>query len=85
MSYYPEHQALWPQMIAALAAIDFELGLPDDGCNTTGRTLATIKELRDEVERLRAALNRIAERTGSDDPCQPLVKIARKALMKVAA
>jgi hypothetical protein len=43
----PEHQALWPRMIAALAEIDAALGLPDDGCNTTSRTLAAIRGLRD--------------------------------------
>jgi hypothetical protein len=33
-----------------------------------------------EATRLRAALNKIAERTGSDDPCRALVQIARDAL-----
>jgi len=28
---YDEHQAMWPQMIAALAAIDEALGLPAVG------------------------------------------------------
>jgi hypothetical protein len=40
-------QALWPQMISALAAIDAELGLPEDGCNSTGATLAAIRELKE--------------------------------------
>ena len=47
---YNEHQAMWPQMIAALAAIDAELGLPDDGCNSTGRTLAAIRALKAKAE-----------------------------------
>lgn len=37
-------------------------------------------DLQAENLRLRAALERIAERTGSDDPCRPLVEIARDAL-----
>ena len=40
---------MWPQMIAALAAIDAELGLPDDGRNSTGRTLAAVRELKDRA------------------------------------
>ena len=44
------HQAMWPQMIAALAAIDAELGLPDDGCNRTGQTLAAIRALKAKAE-----------------------------------
>ena len=47
-------QALWPQMISALAAIDDALGLPQDGCNTTQRTLNSIRLLklahRDDVK-----------------------------------
>ena len=41
-------QALWPQMISALAAIDRELGLPDDGCNSLHQTLSAIRELKDD-------------------------------------
>lgn len=41
-----EHQAMWPQMIAALAAIDEALGLPADGCNSTAQTLAAIRALK---------------------------------------
>jgi hypothetical protein len=39
-----------PVMVAmaqALAAIDAELGLPEDGCNSTAQTLAAIKKLKD--------------------------------------
>jgi ferredoxin-NADP reductase len=43
---YDEHQAMWPQMIAALAAIDTALGIPDDGCNSTAQTLEKIRRLR---------------------------------------
>ena len=43
---YDEHQAMWPQMIAALAAIDAALGIPDDGCNSTAQTLEKIRRLR---------------------------------------
>ena len=43
---YDEHQAMWPQMIAAPAAIDEALGLPADGCNSTAQTLAKIRNLR---------------------------------------
>lgn len=52
MSTTPEdqgHQAMWPKIIAALAEIDAALGIPDDGCNSTARTLS-------EIARLRAAL-----------------------------
>lgn len=45
------HQAMWPKMIAALAEIDAALGIPDDGCNSTARTLAEITRLRAELER----------------------------------
>ncbi len=45
------HQAMWPKMIAALAEIDAALGLPEDGCNSTARTLAEIARLRAELER----------------------------------
>ena len=44
-------QALWPQMIAALAAIDDALGLPQDGCNSTAQTLAEIQRLRTEADK----------------------------------
>jgi len=43
---YDEHQAMWPQMIKALAAIDAALGIPDDGCNSTAQTLEKIRRLR---------------------------------------
>ncbi len=45
------HQAMWPKMIAALAEIDAALGLPEDGCNSTARTLSEIARLRAELER----------------------------------
>jgi hypothetical protein len=47
---YDEHQAMWPQMIAALAAIDAELGIPDDGCNSLAQTLAAIRALKASAE-----------------------------------
>jgi hypothetical protein len=50
MSGYDEHQAMWPQMISALAAIDAELGIPDDGCNSTAQTLEKIRRLRVAME-----------------------------------
>lgn len=43
---YEEHQAMWPKMIATLAAIDAELGMPEDGCNSPAQTLAKIRSLR---------------------------------------
>lgn len=36
-------------MILALAAIDAELGLPEDGCNSTQRTLEAIRLLKVEA------------------------------------
>ncbi|OYW62735.1 MAG: hypothetical protein B7Z31_00245 [Rhodobacterales bacterium 12-65-15] len=51
------------QMIRALAEIDRELGMPDDGCNSTENTITAIRLLhavhRDdtaEIERLRSAI-----------------------------
>lgn len=48
------------QMVRALAEIDAALGLPDDGCNSTQKTLLAIKLLHEahkddvaEIERLR--------------------------------
>lgn len=57
-------------------------------CDTHGEALPhnawgcpnCVRELRDENARLRTALDEIAERTSSDDPCRPLVQIARDAL-----
>ena len=40
----------WAQMIEALAAIDAELGLPEDGCNSTARTLAEVRALKARAE-----------------------------------
>lgn len=44
-----------------------------------------VLDMRRDNERLRAALDRIAERTGSDDPCRHLVQIARDVLAPTAA
>lgn len=38
------------QAIRSLAAIDAELGLPEDGCNSTARTLAAIRALQAKAE-----------------------------------
>lgn len=32
--------------IGALAEIDAELGLPEDGCNSTAQTISAIRELK---------------------------------------
>ena len=47
---HQKHQSMWPQMTAALAAIDAELGLPEDGCNSTARTLAEVRALKAQAE-----------------------------------
>ena len=39
--------AAYPYMIRALADIDAALGLPEDGCNSTARTIAAIRALRE--------------------------------------
>lgn len=39
------------EMVRALAAIDDALSLPQDGCNSPGRTLAAIKGLRKNAQR----------------------------------
>ena len=58
--------AMLPKTILALAAIDAELGMPADGCNSTEATLNAIRLLwavqRDdhaELERLRETLRAI--------------------------
>lgn len=40
------YQSLFQNAVSALAAIDDALGIPQDGCNSTARTLAEIKKLR---------------------------------------
>ena len=40
------HKQLFESAISALAAIDRELGLPDDGCNSTALTIAEIQRLK---------------------------------------
>lgn len=62
-------QALWPQMIAVLAAIDDALGLPQDGCNSTGQTLHAIRGMKVERDTLRAELikERNAHQSTLDD------------------
>jgi hypothetical protein len=40
------YQSLFQNAVSALAAIDDALGLPQDGCKSTARTLAEIKKLR---------------------------------------
>lgn len=66
-------QALWPQMIRALAAIDDELGLPQDGCNTTQRTLDAIRLLklahRDDVKAIAGLENKMK---GLEEICAAL-------------
>lgn len=54
------------QMIRALAEIDRELGMPDDGCNSTGNTITAIRLLhavsrddRAEIERLQSIVARV--------------------------
>ena len=64
-------QALWPQMISALAAIDRELGLPEDGCNSTGRTLAAVRELKAKAEIAQSlARSVMADQTSHDTRVQ---------------
>ena len=40
------YKHLFESAISALAAIDRELGLPDDGCNATALTIAEIQRLK---------------------------------------
>lgn len=71
----PEYgtQALWPQMIAALAAIDAELGLPDDGCNSTSQTLAAIRALKARAEMGQSLARTVmADQTSHDTRSVPL-------------
>jgi hypothetical protein len=66
---YDEHQAMWPQMIRALAAIDEALGLPEDGCNSLAQTLAAIARHRDALRDLANAADAVGVRHfNSDDP-----------------
>ena len=63
------HQAMWPQMIRALAAIDEALGLPADGCNSLAQTLAAIARHRDALRDLANAADAVGVRYfDSDDP-----------------
>lgn len=77
------------QMIRALAAIDAELGMPEDGCSSTERTLTAIRLLhsmrRDdaaEIERLRAALQAVSDAEANDEAglCFALIEQVRAAL-----
>jgi hypothetical protein len=43
---------------------------------------AEVESLREEHDAFKAALDKIAERMSSDDPCRHLVQIARDALME---
>jgi hypothetical protein len=49
-------------------------------CSALGWQGGTYHQALAAVQRHKAALDRIAERTGSDDPCRALVHIARVAL-----
>ena len=52
---------------------------------TTGKAVlnsSTVIAVQAEREVLRAALNKIAERTGSDDPCRWMVELARQTLQR---
>ena len=63
------HQAMWPQMIRALAAIDEALGLPADGCNSLAQTLAAIARHRDALRALANAADAVGVRYfDNDDP-----------------
>ena len=56
-------------MIRALAAIDDALGMPQDGCNSTERTLARIKELKAAAARGEALARTVmADQTSLDKP-----------------
>ncbi|MDB5822230.1 MAG: hypothetical protein JWR21_934 [Herminiimonas sp.] len=51
----------------ALSEIDRALGLPEDGCNSTARTLAEIKSLKRSAELgVKLAHTVMADQTGSD-------------------
>lgn len=55
------------QAIGALAAIDAELGMPADGCNSTGRTLAAVRELKAKAEIAQALARTVmADQTSHD-------------------
>ena len=81
--------AMLPKMISALAAIDAELGMPADGCNSTAATLNAIRLLwavqRDdqaELERLREVLRGIDLAAGA---CLGRTVVAtEQAMMQIA-
>jgi hypothetical protein len=52
-------------MISALASIDAELGIPENGCNSTAQTLAAIRALKAERDALRAKVRRLTTRNAS--------------------
>ena len=74
-----QHQALWPQMIAALAAIDAALGLPEDGCNSLAQTLAAIARHRDALRDLANAADAVGVRHFDSDCLPPEVEAMQEA------
>ena len=59
------------QTIAALAAIDAELGLPDDGCNSPAQTLAEIRALKAKAEIAQSLARTVmADQTSHDTRAQ---------------
>ena len=52
-------------------------------CAAIGRQGGTYHQVLAAVKRHFAALNKIAERTGSDDPCSEHVQLARNALSQL--
>jgi hypothetical protein len=77
------HQAMWPQMIAALAAIDEALGLPADGCNSTAQTLEAIRGMRARIAELEA--HKPAQVAAPDEwkwvPVQPTLEMRQEGGM----
>ena len=53
------YKHLFESAISALAAIDRELGLPDDGCNATALTIAEIQRLKKMAAIGEATLHKI--------------------------
>lgn len=62
-----DYKVMFQQAIRALAAIDDALGMPQDGCNSTEKTLAKIKAMREQNERCeKLARSVMADHAGHD-------------------
>ena len=81
-----EHRKLREEIERLRARLEISDASSVDGIEARDATIKgqdeVIERLREGERILRDALNLIASKTGSHDPCQALVKLARRALLK---